>query len=199
MSHRHNIYASFDFEIASATTKRAAAVAEGGLDVVDVHRLLAHFQARGSVGFGTTCSPGPPSAVGRQGRVGRRHCRLAMYLRNETLTPMIRNQVSVRGNQCRQTEGMDGMKRIGLMLNVAGSMSLRGNDFPHRCTPRSCSTSLLLKDCAEVTQCLPGRRPIRPPAGCKSPAGRALRRVSRRRAGSYRTALEGHSVCAEGA
>jgi len=72
MSHRHNIYASFDFEIASATTKWAAAVAEGGLDVVDVHRLLAHFQARGSLRFGTACGLGPPSAVGRQGRVGRR-------------------------------------------------------------------------------------------------------------------------------
>ena len=46
MSHRHNIYASFDFEIASATTKWAADVVGGGLDVVDVHRLLAHFQAR---------------------------------------------------------------------------------------------------------------------------------------------------------
>ena len=29
------------------------------------------------------------------------------------------------------------MERIGLVLDVAGSMSLRGNDFPHRCTPRS--------------------------------------------------------------
>jgi hypothetical protein len=101
MSHRHNIYASFDFKIASATIKWAAAVAEGGLDAVDVHRLLAHFPARGSVRFGTACGLGPPLAVGRQGRVGRRRCRLAMYLRNETLAPMIRNQVSVRGNQCR--------------------------------------------------------------------------------------------------
>jgi len=42
-----------------------------------------------------------PSAVGRQGRAGRRRCRLAMYLRDETSAPMVRNQVSVRGNQCR--------------------------------------------------------------------------------------------------
>jgi len=78
---------------------------------------------------------GPPSAVGGQGGAGRRRCRLAMYLRDKTLTPIIRYQVPVRGDQCRKTKGMDDMKRVGLMLYVAGSMSLRGNDFPHRSTP----------------------------------------------------------------
>ena len=52
-----------------------------------------------------------------------------MDLRDETLAPMIRNQVSVRGNQCRQTEGVDGAERVGLVLNIACPMSLRGNDF----------------------------------------------------------------------
>src|SRR6185312_8074096 len=75
-----------------------------------------------------------PSAVGRKGRAGRRRCRLAMYLRDETTAPMVRNQISVRGNQCRESDGVDGAERIGLVFNVACSMSLRRNDFPHRDT-----------------------------------------------------------------
>ena len=52
MSHRHNIYTSFDFEITSATTKWAAAVAEGRIGRHVCAPTAVRFQARGSVRFG---------------------------------------------------------------------------------------------------------------------------------------------------
>ena len=45
MSHRHNIYTSFDFEITSATQSGLLLWLRAGLDVMAVHRLLA-FSAR---------------------------------------------------------------------------------------------------------------------------------------------------------
>jgi len=59
-----------------------------------------------------------------------------VYLGDETLAPMIGNQVPIRGNQCRDTERVNGAHRVGLVLNVAYPMTVRGDDFPHRRTPQ---------------------------------------------------------------
>ena len=86
-----------------------------------------------------------------------------MYFRNETLAPIIRDQVPTRGNQCRQTERVDGRIASDFALNVACPMSLRGNDF-HIAVLLNVIYFTCLKNRAEQagvftadTQCAPGQ------------------------------------------